>query len=75
MLTLTLMVCTVLTGMRDIAILENIWPPTWKTPMGNVLWMIALLGYRSLEKRTRGLMKRRQYPATKPNWTKVRVTG
>ena len=52
-----------------MAMLEKIWPPTWNTPMGNVLWKIALFGRRSLENRTRGLMKRRQYAATKPNCT------
>ena len=58
-----------------MAILEKIWPPTWKTPIGNVFWKTALFGMRNLEKRTTGLMKSKQYSATKPNWTKVRVMG
>ena len=69
------MVCTVLTGIREMAMLENMWPPTWKRPMGTVSLSIARVGRRSLEKRTRGDMNSRQYPATKPNWMNVRVTG
>jgi len=70
-----LIVCTVLTGMRAIAILENMCPPTWKQPIGKVSLMIALVGIRNLLKRTTGLIKTRQNTATKPNCTKVRVTG
>ena len=70
-----MMVWTVLTWIRDMAILEKICPPTWKTPIGNVASKTALVGQRSLENRTTGLMKSRQYPATNPNWMKVRVTG
>ena len=69
------MVCTVLTGMREMAMLENICPPTWKTPFGSVFFRIARVGFRNREKRMIGLMKRRPYPATKPNCTKVKVTG
>jgi hypothetical protein len=65
----------VLTGIRDIAILEKIWPPTWKQPIGIVSLRIALVGRRSREKRMMGDMKSRQYAATKPNCTNVRVTG
>ena len=72
---LTLMVWTVLTCMREMAILEKICPPTWNTPIGKVVSKIALVGQRSLENRTKGLIKSRQYAATNPNWTKVRVTG
>jgi len=43
--------------------------------MGRVLLMIALVGLRNLEKRTIGLMKSKQYSATKPNWINVNVTG
>ena len=64
---LTLMVWTVLTWIRDMAMLEKICPPTWKTPIGNVFWKTALFGMRNLEKRTTGLMKSKQYSATKPN--------
>lgn len=64
-----------LTGILDIAMLDVICPPTWNTPMGNVFMMIALVGRRSLENRISGLMKSKQYPATKPNCTKVKVTG
>lgn len=69
------MVWTVLTGIREIATLENICPPTWKTPIGNVLSKIARVGLRTREKRTTGLIKSKQYPATKPNCTNVRVMG
>ena len=69
------MVWTVLTGMRDIAMLEKMWPPTWKHPMGRVSRSMALLGGLNLLKRTTGLMKSMQKSATKPNWTKVKVTG
>lgn len=37
--------------------------------------MIALVGLRSFENCIKGLMNSKQYPATKPNCTKVRVTG
>lgn len=57
---LTLMVWTVLTGILEIAMLENIWPQTWNIPIGNVLRMIAFVGMRSLEKRTKGLINSRQ---------------
>lgn len=70
-----MIVCTVLTGILEMAMLENMCPPTWKIPIGTVLWKIALVGLRRAEKPTRGLMKSRQYPATKANWTKVRVIG
>ena len=46
--------------MREMAMLEKMCPPTWNTPMGNVLWRMALFGLRSLENRTTGLMKSRQ---------------
>jgi len=55
-----LMVCTVLTGIREMAILEKICPPTWKKPIGIVLLNIAFVGALNLENRTTGLMKRRQ---------------
>ena len=70
-----MIVCTVLTGIREIAILENIWPPTWKMPIGSVSLMIARVGRRSFENCTAGLMNARQNAATKPNCTKVSVTG
>lgn len=62
-----MMVCTVLTCILDMAMLENICPPTWNIPMGRVLCIIALVGGRNLEKRTRGDINRRQYMAIKPN--------
>jgi hypothetical protein len=71
----TLMVCTELTGIRDMAMLENMCPPTWNKPMGKVFCKIALVGMRKREKRTAGDMKQRLKTAVKPNWTKVRVIG
>ena len=56
----TLIVCTVLTGTLEIAMLENMWPNTWNAPMGSVFRTMAMLGVRSRENRTRGLMKIRQ---------------
>ena len=56
----TLIVCTVLTGIREIAMLEKIWPPTWKSPMGNVAWMISFVGFLNFENRTSGDMNRMQ---------------
>ena len=43
--------------------------------MGSVLRMIARVGVRNRAKRTAGDMNSKQYAATKPNWTKVSVTG
>ena len=37
--------------------------------------MIARVGVRDRAKRTAGDMNSKQYAATKPNWTKVKVTG
>lgn len=56
----TLMVCTVLTGMREIAMLEKICPPTWNTPISDVLFKASLVGLRSLVKRITGLESSRQ---------------
>lgn len=64
-----------LTGILEMAMLENIWPTTWKIPIGNVFCMITLVGILRLVKRMMGDMKSRQYVATKPNWMKVRVIG
>ena len=69
------MVCTVLTGIREIAILENICPPTWNSPIGNVSFKIALVGLLSLVSLTAGLANSKQNAATKPNWTIVNVMG
>lgn len=43
--------------------------------MGRVSLRMALLGARKCENRTSGLMNSKQYPATNPNWTNVRVMG
>lgn len=72
---LTLMVCTVLTGMHEMAMLEKMCPPTWKQPIGSVLLNTARVGVLKRAKRTAGLMNSRQYPATKPNCTNVSVIG
>ena len=56
----TLMVCTVLTGILDIAMLENMWPPTWNIPIGNVFDIIALVGMRIDVNRMSGDMKSRE---------------
>jgi hypothetical protein len=50
------MVCTVLTGILEMAILENMWPPTWNIPIGNVFAMIAWVGMRTVENRMSGDM-------------------
>lgn len=71
----TLIVCTVLTGIRAMATLENMCPPTWKTAIGAVFWTMARVGGLSLLIRMIGLMNSKQYPATKPNCTNVKVTG
>ena len=71
----TLIVCTVLTGILEMAMLEKMCPPTWKHPMGNVSRRMAFVGGRSRLNRTTGLINTRQNAATKPNWTKVRVMG
>lgn len=55
-----LMVWTVLTGILEIAILENMWPPTWNAPIGRVVIKILRVGYRSRENCIRGDMKMRQ---------------
>ena len=54
------MVCTVLTGILEMAMLENIWPTTWNIPIGKVLSRIDLVGILNLENRMTGDMKRRQ---------------
>lgn len=69
------MVWTVLTGILDMATLENTWPPTWKMPIGNVLRKIDRVGLLIFVYGITGLAKRTQYPATNPNWTIVSVTG
>jgi hypothetical protein len=69
------MVCTVLTGMREIAKLEKMWPPTWNMPMGNVVWRIALVGVRSWDMRITGDMHNRLSTDTNANCTMVSVTG
>lgn len=56
----TLIVCTVLTGMREIAMLEKICPPTWNTPISDVLFSTSLVGLRSLVKRITGLERSKQ---------------
>lgn len=71
----TLMVWTVLTGMREIAMLENTWPTTWKAAMGSVVESMVLVGLRSLVVPYQGLARMRQYTAMNANWTMVRVTG
>lgn len=71
----TFIVWTVLTGMREIATLENTCPPTWKRPMGRVLSRIAFVGRLRRVKRIRGLVNNKQYAAMKPNCTKVNVIG
>lgn len=49
-----------LTGILDIATLENMCPPTWNNPIGKVVIKMAFDGARILVKRTRGDMKSRQ---------------
>lgn len=56
----TLIVWTVLTGIREIAMLEKTWPPTWKTPMGIVSLKMVFVGERSLENRITGDMSSKQ---------------
>jgi hypothetical protein len=46
---LTLIVCTVLTGILLIAMLENICPMTWNAAIGQVCSRIALVGLFNLE--------------------------
>lgn len=55
-----MIVCTVLTGMREIAMLEKICPPTWNTPISDVLFSTSLVGLRSLVKRITGLERSKQ---------------
>lgn len=55
-----LIVCTVLTGILEIAILDEIWPPTWKAAIGSVLRIIAGVGLRSLARRRTGLARSKQ---------------
>ena len=64
-----------LTGILEIAMLENICPPTWNAPIGNVALNIAAVGERNLLKLIAGVIIKRQQRATKPNWMIVRVTG
>ncbi|KAJ9124270.1 hypothetical protein QFC22_001070 [Naganishia vaughanmartiniae] len=118
----TLIVCTVLTGILLMAILENICPMTWNAAIGQVCSRIALVGRFNLEPEIPELsmpsdidlecddnledlrppedepkmpiirnaihfhaaampsnfdpsVSSQQYPATKKNWTMVRVTG
>ena len=56
----TFIVCTVLTGILEIAILERICPPTWKTPIGTVLSRIALVGFLMRVNPTKGLINNKQ---------------
>jgi hypothetical protein len=65
----------VLTGILEIAMLENMCPPTWNAPIGRVVPSIARVGLRILENRMTGVINRPQYDATKANWINVRVMG
>lgn len=72
----TLIVCTVLTGTREIASEEKMWPPTWNAAIGSVPFRIAFVGVRSLPVRLSCRRVPTQHSAeTKANWTIVRVTG
>jgi hypothetical protein len=56
----TLMVCTVLTGILEIAMLVNMCPPTWNKPMGRVSLRTACDGGRKREKPMAGDMTIKQ---------------
>lgn len=43
-----------------MAILEKMWPPTWKAAMGSVLRMMARVGDRSVLMPKRGCIKIKQ---------------
>lgn len=71
-----MIVWTVLTGTRLIANELKICPPTWKAAMGNVPLKIARVGLRNLVVHpSSGRLHSQQSPATKKNWTMVKVTG
>lgn len=58
-----------------MAMLEKIWPPTWKAAIGSVLRIMARVGVRRELMPKRGCIKSKQYPDTNANCTNVRVTG
>lgn len=69
------MVCTVLTGILEIATLEKTWPPTWKAAIGSVLLRIARVGLLNVVNPKYGWQHRKLKPATKANCMIVKVTG
>ena len=71
----TLMVCTVLTGILEMATLEKTCPPTWKNAIGIVLCRMALVGLLSVVNPKMGWQHKKLRPATKANCMMVKVTG
>jgi hypothetical protein len=61
------MVCTVLTGIREMARLEKMCPPTWNMPMGRVVRMIAFVGILRRDICTTGDMQNKLHAETKAN--------
>lgn len=70
----TLIVCTRLTGILLMDILENICPTIINRDKGTIVSIICLVGFLILLELTKfSTIKHQQ--ATNKNWTKVNVTG